>query len=63
MNIWLLLELKDPLSAAAGEQYAAQELLALLPPGTGVGQVEAMIKELRTAAALEVCWAWALCGA
>eukprot|EP00891_Asterochloris_glomerata_P004843 jgi/Astpho2/4843/Aster-05779 len=43
----------SPTADAAGEQYAAQELLALLPPGTGVGQVEAMIKELRTAAALE----------
>ena len=55
---WLPPEPEDPLLAAAGEQYAAQELLALLPPGTGVGQVEAMIKELRTAAALEVRWAW-----
>lgn len=54
MGIWLPLKTEDPLPAAAGEQYAAQELLALLPPGTGVGQVEAMIKELRTAAALEV---------
>ena len=54
---WLPLETEDFPSVAAGEQYAAQELLALLPPGTGVGQVEAMIKELRTTAALEVRWA------